>query len=97
MRRKAKELQQARRDADRSGKKSPGFSGGFGSMSSSSNATIITDTLMEPEKPKASPVPARYYPRYIRILRCFDCYDECILCSMCKTYLLVYFLVGYAQ
>uniref|UniRef100_A0A8C7W0J7 Coatomer subunit delta n=1 Tax=Oncorhynchus mykiss TaxID=8022 RepID=A0A8C7W0J7_ONCMY len=59
MRRKAKELQQARRDADRSGKKSPGFSGGFGSMSSSSNATIITDTLMEPEKPKASPVPAR--------------------------------------
>lgn len=60
MRRKAKELQQARRDADRSGKKSPGF-GGFGStgISSGSAVTIITDTLMEPEKPKVSPAPAR--------------------------------------
>ncbi|KAJ8267041.1 hypothetical protein GJAV_G00137630 [Gymnothorax javanicus] len=60
MRRKAKELQQARRDAERSGKKAPGF-GGFGSsgMSSNNSATIITDTLIEPEKPKATPVPSR--------------------------------------
>ncbi|KAG9281758.1 coatomer subunit delta-like [Astyanax mexicanus] len=58
MRRKAKELQQARRDAER-GKKSPGF-GGFGSSSSSSSSTaIITDTLIEPEKPKPTPAPAR--------------------------------------
>ncbi|KAF5892881.1 coatomer subunit delta [Clarias magur] len=55
MRRKAKELQQARRDADR-GKKSPGF-GGFGS--SSSSTAIITDTLVEPEKPKPTPTPTR--------------------------------------
>ena len=61
MRRKAKELQQARRDADRSGKKSPGF-GGFGStgISSGSTATIITDTLMELEKPKVAPTTIRY-------------------------------------
>ncbi|XP_060768329.1 archain 1a [Neoarius graeffei] len=55
MRRKAKELQQARRDAER-GKKSPGF-GGFGS--SSSSTAIITDTLVEPEKPKPAPAPTR--------------------------------------
>uniref|UniRef100_A0A8B9JA58 Coatomer subunit delta n=1 Tax=Astyanax mexicanus TaxID=7994 RepID=A0A8B9JA58_ASTMX len=62
MRRKAKELQQARRDAER-GKKSPGF-GGFGSSSSSSSSTaIITDTLIEPEKPKPTPAPARYSKR----------------------------------
>uniref|UniRef100_A0A8C9TZY3 Coatomer subunit delta n=1 Tax=Scleropages formosus TaxID=113540 RepID=A0A8C9TZY3_SCLFO len=60
MRRKAKELQQARRDAERSGKKAPGF-GGFGSsgMTSSNSATIITDTLIEPEKPKVASAPAR--------------------------------------
>ncbi|KAL4608628.1 coatomer subunit delta-like, partial [Arapaima gigas] len=59
MRRKAKELQQARRDAERSGKKAPGF-GGFGSSGMTSNsATIITDTLIEPEKPKVAPAPAR--------------------------------------
>ncbi|KAI7813040.1 archain 1a [Triplophysa rosa] len=59
MRRKAKELQQIRRDTER-GKKGPGF-GGFGSsgMSSSSNMAIITDTLIEPEKPKPTPVPVR--------------------------------------
>ncbi|XP_053474367.1 archain 1a [Ictalurus furcatus] len=57
MRRKAKELQQARRDAER-GKKSPGF-GGFGSSSSSSSTAIITDTLVEPEKPKPAPTPTR--------------------------------------
>ncbi|KAI5615525.1 coatomer subunit delta, partial [Silurus asotus] len=57
MRRKAKELQQARRDAER-GKKSPGF-GGFGSSSSSSSTTLITDTLVEPEKPKPTPAPTR--------------------------------------
>ncbi|XP_058239433.1 archain 1a [Hemibagrus wyckioides] len=57
MRRKAKELQQARRDAER-GKKSPGF-GGFGSSSSSSSTAIITDTLVEPEKPKPAPAPTR--------------------------------------
>ncbi|KAK2816361.1 hypothetical protein Q7C36_022632 [Tachysurus vachellii] len=55
MRRKAKELQQARRDTER-GKKSPGF-GGFGS--SSSSTAIITDTLVEPEKPKPAPAPTR--------------------------------------
>lgn len=59
MRRKAKELQQIRRDVER-GKKGPGF-GGFGSSGmSSSNTSIITDTLIEPEKPKPTPVPVRY-------------------------------------
>lgn len=59
MRRKAKELQQIRRDAER-GKKGPGF-GGFGSSGmSSSNTAIITDTLIEPEKPKPTPTPVRY-------------------------------------
>ncbi len=59
MRRKAKELQQIRRDSER-GKKGPGF-GGFGSSGmSSSNMAIITDTLIEPEKPKPTPVPVRY-------------------------------------
>ncbi|KAL0193430.1 hypothetical protein M9458_011726, partial [Cirrhinus mrigala] len=56
MRRKAKELQQIRRDTER-GKKGPGF-GGFGSSGmSSSSAVIITDTLIEPEKPKPTPAP----------------------------------------
>ncbi|KAI1893472.1 hypothetical protein AGOR_G00124080 [Albula goreensis] len=60
MRRKAKELQQARRDAERSGKKAPGF-GGFGStgMGGGNPNTIITDTLIEPEKPKVAPAPIR--------------------------------------
>ncbi|XP_056100931.1 archain 1a [Rhinichthys klamathensis goyatoka] len=58
MRRKAKELQQIRRDSER-GKKGPGF-GGFGSSGmSSSNTSIITDTLIELEKPKPSPAPVR--------------------------------------
>lgn len=59
MKRKAKELQRARQDAERAGKKSPGF-GGFGSsgMSSIMSATIITDTI-EPEKPKVAPAPVR--------------------------------------
>lgn len=62
MRRKAKELQQARRDAERSGKKVPAF-GGFGSagMTSISSGSIITDTIVEPEKPKITPAPVRYY------------------------------------
>lgn len=64
MKRKAKELQRARQDAERAGRKSPGF-GGFGNsgMSSFTSATIITDTI-EPEKPKASPSTVRYelYP-----------------------------------
>ena len=61
MRRKAKELQQARRDAERSGKKVPAF-GGFGSagMTSISSGSIITDTIVEPEKPKITPSTARY-------------------------------------
>lgn len=61
MRRKAKELQQARRDAERSGKKVPAF-GGFGSagMSSMSSGSVITDTIVEPEKPKITPTPVRY-------------------------------------
>lgn len=60
MRRKAKELQQARRDAERSGKKAPGF-GGFGSsgMASSNSVNIITDTLIEQEKPKSIPATIR--------------------------------------
>ncbi|KAK2847482.1 hypothetical protein Q5P01_010481 [Channa striata] len=60
MRRKAKELQQARRDAERSGKKVPAF-GGFGSagMTSVSPASIITDTIVEPEKPKITSAPVR--------------------------------------
>lgn len=59
MKRRAKELQRARQDAERAGKKSPGF-GGFGSssMSSVTSATIITDTI-EPEKPKMAPAPVR--------------------------------------
>lgn len=61
MRRKAKELQQARRDAERSGKKAPAF-GGFGSagMTSISSGSIMTDSIVEPEKPKISPAPVRY-------------------------------------
>jgi hypothetical protein len=68
MRRKAKELQQARRDAERSGKKVPAF-GGFGNsgMTSISSGSIITDTIMEPEKPKMVAPPARY-TAYIRCL-----------------------------
>lgn len=60
MRRKAKELQQARRDAERSGKKVPAF-GGFGNagMSSVSSSSVITDTIVEPEKPKMTPTPVR--------------------------------------
>lgn len=60
MRRKAKELQQARRDAERSGKKVPAF-GGFGSagMSSISSGSIITDSIVEPEKPKITAAPVR--------------------------------------
>lgn len=63
MRRKAKELQQARRDAERSGKKVPAF-GGFGSagMTSISSGSIITDTIVEPEKPKISAAPVRCDP-----------------------------------
>lgn len=64
MRRKAKELQQARRDAERSGKKVPAF-GGFGSagMTSVSSGSIITDTIVEPEKPKIAPTSVRYQSR----------------------------------
>ncbi|KAJ4935965.1 hypothetical protein JOQ06_017490 [Pogonophryne albipinna] len=61
MRRKAKELQQARRDAERSGKKVSTY-GGFGSapgMTSMSSGSIITDTIVEPEKPKITPAAAR--------------------------------------
>ncbi|XP_078282837.1 coatomer subunit delta isoform X2 [Rhinoraja longicauda] len=60
MRRKAKELQQARRDAERQGKKTSGF-GGFGSggISSSSASSMITDTIIEPEKPKVTPTVMR--------------------------------------
>lgn len=61
MRRKAKELQQARRDAERLGKKAPGF-GGFGSstVSGGSTAAMITETIIETDKPKVAPAPARY-------------------------------------
>lgn len=61
MRRKAKELQQARRDAERSGKKVPAF-GGFGSagMTSVSSGSIISDSIIEPEKPKMTPAAVRY-------------------------------------
>lgn len=78
MRRKAKELQQARRDAERSGKKVPAF-GGFGSagMTSISSGSIITDTIVEPEKPKITPAPVRYYQgKYFSI--CLLC-----LCHYC--------------
>ncbi|MEQ2208389.1 hypothetical protein XENOCAPTIV_028111, partial [Xenoophorus captivus] len=62
MRRKAKELQQARRDAERSGKKVPAF-GGFGNVSSVSSGSLITDTIVEPEKPKITPTPVRVHLR----------------------------------
>uniref|UniRef100_A0A2I3GNJ9 Coatomer subunit delta n=1 Tax=Nomascus leucogenys TaxID=61853 RepID=A0A2I3GNJ9_NOMLE len=60
MRRKAKELQQARRDAERQGRKAPGF-GGFGSsaVSGGSTAAMITETIIETDKPKVAPAPAR--------------------------------------
>ncbi|XP_015269205.1 PREDICTED: coatomer subunit delta [Gekko japonicus] len=60
MRRKAKELQQARRDAERRGTKAPGF-GGFGStaLSGGTTAAMITDTIVETEKPKVTPTPTR--------------------------------------
>ncbi|KAM9768023.1 coatomer subunit delta isoform 3-T3 [Dama dama] len=60
MRRKAKELQQARRDAERQGKKAPGF-GGFGSstVSGGSTTSMITETIIETDKPKVAPAPAR--------------------------------------
>nr|XP_005988203.1 PREDICTED: coatomer subunit delta [Latimeria chalumnae] len=60
MRRKAKELQQARRDAERQGKKAPGF-GGFGSsaISGGSTASMITETIIDTEKPKVIPTPSR--------------------------------------
>lgn len=65
MRRKAKELQQARRDAERQGKKTSGF-GGFGSggISSNSAASMITDTIIEPEKPKMTPTVMRWVTTY---------------------------------
>ncbi|XP_076832014.1 archain 1b [Brachyhypopomus gauderio] len=59
MRRKAKELQQARRDAERAGRKAPGF-GGFGSSGTGSvGPTAITDSMVELEKPKMAPAPVR--------------------------------------
>ncbi|XP_034025434.1 coatomer subunit delta-like [Thalassophryne amazonica] len=60
MRRKAKELQQCRRDAERSGKKVPSY-GGFGSsiVTGVSSGSIITDTIVEPEKPKITPTTVR--------------------------------------
>ncbi|XP_062376835.1 archain 1b [Sardina pilchardus] len=57
MRRKAKELQQVRRDAERSGRKAPSY-GGFGGASTAPSAGIIKDTF-EPEKPRMTPAPAR--------------------------------------
>ena len=54
MKRKAKELQQARKDAARKGTRPPGF-GGFGSGSSGGgmgrDSPIIESTPMEPSKP----------------------------------------------
>ncbi|XP_063063507.1 archain 1b [Engraulis encrasicolus] len=59
MERKSKELQRARRDAERSGRKVPTYGGyGGGSISSASSAAIIKDTY-EPEKPRVAPAPAR--------------------------------------
>lgn len=61
MRRKAKELQQARRDAERRGTKAPGF-GGFGNsaVSGGTLAAMITETIIESEKPKITPAPTRW-------------------------------------
>lgn len=60
MRRKAKELQQARRDAERRGTKAPGF-GGFGSsaVSGGTTAAMITETIIETDKPKVTPAATR--------------------------------------
>ncbi|CAO2635300.1 Coatomer subunit delta [Lemmus lemmus] len=60
MRRKAKELQQARRDAERQGKKAPGF-GGFGSsaVSGGSTAAMITEAIIETDKPKVPSGPSK--------------------------------------
>ncbi|XP_012675660.2 archain 1b [Clupea harengus] len=57
MKRKAKELQQARRDAERSGIKAPSY-GGFGGASTARSAAVIKDTF-EPERPKVAPAPIR--------------------------------------
>uniref|UniRef100_U3FD34 Coatomer subunit delta n=1 Tax=Micrurus fulvius TaxID=8637 RepID=U3FD34_MICFL len=60
MRRKAKELQQARREAERRGTKAPGF-GGFGNSAASGGtlAAMITETIIESEKPKITSAPTR--------------------------------------
>ncbi|KAL7981658.1 hypothetical protein Chor_005746 [Crotalus horridus] len=60
MRRKAKELQQARRDAERRGTKATGF-GGFGNsaVSGGTLAAMITETIIESEKPKITTAPTR--------------------------------------
>lgn len=79
MRRKAKELQQARRDAERSGKKGPTF-GGFGSggMTSISSGSIITESIVEPEKPKITPAPVRYTKS--EIYTCIRCSSLFLFC-----------------
>lgn len=90
MRRKAKELQQARRDAERSGKKAPAF-GGFGSagMTGISSGSIITDTIVEPEKPKISPAPVRYastHPSHThtQLYTTFCCRTRSVSALLCR-------------
>eukprot|EP00058_Branchiostoma_floridae_P025174 XP_002610664.1 hypothetical protein BRAFLDRAFT_260557 [Branchiostoma floridae] len=54
MKKKAKELQAARREAERTGKKNPGFGGGFGGGSRSSGESVpvmADDYKPEPSKP----------------------------------------------
>lgn len=81
MRRKAKELQQIRRDVER-GKKGPGF-GGFGSSGmSSSNTAIITDTLIEAEKPKPTPAPVRYCHTRNRLQQSLICIKTAAGCNL---------------
>lgn len=58
MRRKAKELQQARRDAERSGMKVPSYGGFGGGGGTAPSAAIIRDTF-ETEKPRVAPASAR--------------------------------------
>lgn len=59
MRRKAKELQQARKDAERSGRKVPSY-GGFGSGAGTAPSSAVIRDSYEPEKPRMAPAPARY-------------------------------------
>ncbi|XP_071806674.1 coatomer subunit delta-like [Asterias amurensis] len=59
MQRRAKELQRSRREAEKSGRRPPGFGSGFGSSSSSSSrpdvTPVVSDISVEKTRPSAAP------------------------------------------